>query len=155
MIFPGWVIARAIPYKYLAGLVTGQYSLTGGVIRYAAGTARGGQIVAHLLPAASNMIPGLNFLPGVIANFQLHHLSGAVNVLGTQITSLSMLNSFNSYQLMKLSSQVNSLTRRRFQNGQTSSKAKQTMSSTCTLSLASTIASSNQRRATRASRSGI
>ncbi|GAK59986.1 hypothetical protein U27_06973 [Candidatus Vecturithrix granuli] len=109
MIFPGWVIANAIPYKYLAGLVTGQYALTGGVIRYATGTARGGQIVAHLLPAVSNMIPGLDFLPGVIANFQLHHLSGAVNVLGTQINSLSILNSFNSYQLMKLSSQVTSL----------------------------------------------
>lgn len=109
MIFPGWTIERAVPYRYLAGLMTGQYSLTGGVIRQAAGSADGGQIVAHLLPAASNFIPGLDFIPGLIANFQLHHLTGAVSLLGTKITSLGILSGFNSYQLMRLSSQVNSL----------------------------------------------
>ena len=113
MVFPGWTVARAIPYKYLTELLMGQYTLTGGVIRHAAGTGRGGQIVAHLLPAASQGVPGLNFLPGLIANFQLHHLTGtvqhvagAVNLLGTQVSSLSALNAVNTYQLFKLSGQV-------------------------------------------------
>lgn len=109
MIFPGWIIARAIPYKYLAGLVTGQYNLTGGVIRHAAGTAQGGQIAAHLLPAVSNMIPGLNFIPGLVANFQLHNLSGEVSLLGTKLDSLSSLTQLNAYRLSQLSGQVSSL----------------------------------------------
>ena len=109
MIFPGWTIARAIPYKYLAGLVTGQYSLTGSVIRVAAGTARGGQIIAHLLPATSNFIPGLNWIPGLVANFQLQNLSGKVSVLGTKIDSLATITRLNSYRLAQLSGQVTSL----------------------------------------------
>jgi len=109
MIFSGWTIARAIPYRYLAGLVTGQYTLTGGVIRYAAGTENGGQIVAHLLPAASDIIPGLNFIPGLIANFQLHCLSGEVSILGTKIDSLAALTQFNAYRLAQLSGKLTSL----------------------------------------------
>jgi hypothetical protein len=58
---PGLIVARALPETALAGLVTGAYTLHGGVIRHAAGTAQGGQIVAHLLPAG----PPAATLPGV------------------------------------------------------------------------------------------
>lgn len=105
MIFPGWTIARAIPYKYLAGLITGEFSLTGGVIRHAAGSAQAGQIVAHLLPASSsllNLVPGLNFLPGLVANFQLQGIS-------SQIKTVAEMTQINSYRLMQLSTQLNSL----------------------------------------------
>ena len=84
MLFPGWTVVRAIPFKVWAGLVTGQYTLSGGVIRHAAGTIEGGQIVAHLLPAGSslfNIVPGLNFIPGLIANVQLHTVSEKIGTV--------------------------------------------------------------------------
>lgn len=31
MIFPGWIIARAIPYELIAGILLGKYKITGGV----------------------------------------------------------------------------------------------------------------------------
>ena len=30
---PGWAVSRIIPHETLAGLITGQYKLYGGVIR--------------------------------------------------------------------------------------------------------------------------
>lgn len=101
MIFPGWTIARAIPYKYLAGLLTGEFSLTGGVIRHAAGSAQAGQIVAHLLPAL-NLVPGLNFIPGFAANFQLYGIS-------KQISNVAEMTQINSYRLLQLSTQLSSV----------------------------------------------
>jgi hypothetical protein len=74
MVFPGWILTRGIPYETLIGLATGQYTLHGGVIRWAVGTERAGQIVRHLIiPAGtnlSNVVPGLGFIPGIIANIQ-------------------------------------------------------------------------------------
>jgi hypothetical protein len=46
----GMTVVRAIPAQTIIGLLTGQYTLHGGVIRWAAGTTNAGQIVAHLLP---------------------------------------------------------------------------------------------------------
>ncbi|OTE96655.1 hypothetical protein BCS42_12340 [Crenothrix sp. D3] len=40
-----------IPQEVLTGLITRQYSLHGGVIRWAAGTEQAGQIIRHLVPA--------------------------------------------------------------------------------------------------------
>ncbi len=45
----GGTLIRQLPPDTLLGLATGQYTLHGGVIRYAAGSDRGGQIVRHLL----------------------------------------------------------------------------------------------------------
>jgi hypothetical protein len=47
---PGWVVARGIPPELLLGINSGLYTVHGGVIRWAAGTANAGQIVRHLIP---------------------------------------------------------------------------------------------------------
>lgn len=98
MVLPGWIVSRAIPYDTLAGLITGQYKLYGGVIRWAAGTPNAGQIVTHLMPVAANSlnsIPGLNFIPGIVANIQL----GQLREISKQ----------NTHQLMQISGQIKSL----------------------------------------------
>lgn len=99
MVFPGWILTRGIPYETWIGLATGRYTIHGGVIRWAAGTARAGQIVRHLIiPVGtdlSNVIPGLGFIPGIIANIQLNEIKG--------------ITQFNAYQLMQISGQISSL----------------------------------------------
>lgn len=98
MVFPGWEITRLIPPDMLMGLLTGQYKLYGGVIRWAAGTQNAGQIVAHLLPAGSqllNFVPGLNFIPGLLTSIQLSELKD--------------MTQFNTVQLAQLSTQVGAL----------------------------------------------
>lgn len=98
MIFPGWILARTIPYETWIGLATGQYQLYGGVIRWAAGTAKAGQIVRHLVPVGTNLssvLPGVGFIPGIIANIQLNEIKG--------------ITQFNTYQLMQIAGQVSSL----------------------------------------------
>lgn len=96
----GWTVARNIPYETLTGLATGKYQLYGGVIRWAAGTANAGQIVRHLIPVGLNtlsVIPGLDFIPGIVANIQLHQLKD--------------MTQFNTYQLMQLSGQISNLSK--------------------------------------------
>jgi hypothetical protein len=64
----GMTVARKIPTATLAGLAMGRYALHGGVVRWAAGTARAGQIVAHLLPAAglaSPLLAGAGIVTGI------------------------------------------------------------------------------------------
>ncbi|MEG4959039.1 MULTISPECIES: hypothetical protein [unclassified Microcoleus] len=98
MIFPGWTVARAIPDETLIGLAAGKYQLYGGVVRWAAGTPNAGQIIRHLIPVGLNplsAIPGLDFIPGIVANFQLHELKD--------------ITKSNTYQLMQLSGQINTL----------------------------------------------
>jgi hypothetical protein len=95
---PGWAVARAIPFETLAGLITGQYKLYGGVIRWAAGTTNAGQIVKHLISTPLSplgVIPGINFVPGIVANLQL-----------SQIKDMTR---FNTHQLMQMSGQITSL----------------------------------------------
>lgn len=95
---PGWTVARAIPYETLTGLATGRYQLYGGVVRWAAGTANAGQIVQHLIPVGLNplnVIPGLDFIPGIVANIQLNQLKG--------------ISQFNTYQLAQVAGQINDL----------------------------------------------
>ncbi|GAK49062.1 hypothetical protein U14_00280 [Candidatus Moduliflexus flocculans] len=102
----GLKVLCAIPPQAITGLLAGTLKITGGVIRYASGTSKAGQIFMHLLPGGNllfNMIPGLDFLPGLAANFQLHKISGKLDTL-QKITEL------NTYQLLRLSGQVNNLT---------------------------------------------
>ncbi len=102
----GLSVLNAIPTQAITGLLAGTLKITGGVIRYAAGTSKAGQIFMHLLPMESlvlNEFPGLDFFPGIIANFQLHKLSG-------KIDTLQKMTELNAHQLLKLSSQVGSLT---------------------------------------------
>jgi len=107
--FSGWSVASAIPYKYLTGLVTGEYSLAGGVIRHAIGSSQGGQIVAHLLPASSSLlsiVPGLSFIPGLVANYQLSNLSTEVGGITQGMGAITEMIQINSSQLSMLSGQL-------------------------------------------------
>lgn len=49
----GQRVLRSIPPEVAQGLVSGMYKLYGGVIRYAPGTAKAGQIICHLVPTKS------------------------------------------------------------------------------------------------------
>jgi len=49
----GHSVLRSIPPEVAQGLVSGMYKLYGGVIRYAPGTAKAGQIICHLIPTKS------------------------------------------------------------------------------------------------------
>ena len=57
----GLTVARQIPLDMIGGLLSGAYSLHGGVIRNGAG-----QIVAHLASASGSsligLVPGLNVI---------------------------------------------------------------------------------------------
>ncbi|MCL4299445.1 MAG: hypothetical protein KJ077_27160 [Anaerolineae bacterium] len=82
----GLTITRAIPPEVLMGLMTGQYKLYGGVIRWANGTEYAGQIVRHLVPVAGSTLGASLFapVPGVLEavnTYQLHKLTGQVNAL--------------------------------------------------------------------------
>ena len=87
--FIGLNIARSLPSEIVTGLITGQYKLHGGVIRWAAGSENAGQIVRHLIPVAKNLLPpqvgmGIEAVSGIfktINTYQLHKLSGQMNVL--------------------------------------------------------------------------
>jgi hypothetical protein len=97
----GLTVARAIPSEVVLGLMTGQYKLYGGVIRWATGTEYAGQIVRHLLPVAAQTIGGSFLEPiadvvGAVNTYQLHRLLGQVAA--------------NTFQLQVLSGQVNTLT---------------------------------------------
>ena len=66
-------VERALPEGVLYGLLSGQYSLHGGVIRDA-----GGQIIRHLIPAAESALNPFGFidsLPGLFNTYQLHNLT--------------------------------------------------------------------------------
>lgn len=105
MLFPGWLIARAIPFDLLAGVLTGKYVVTGGVIRWAAGTPLGGQIIRHLIPATTTIldgIPGLNFIPGILENIQLSNINEA-------ITDVKNIVQFNTHQLAQITRQITSV----------------------------------------------
>lgn len=88
----GLTVAREIPREFLAGLISGKYTVHGGVIREA------GSIVKHLaVPAAKaapsivGFVPGMGIVAaagGLAANAQLIALSKDVQ----QILSLSMAN---------------------------------------------------------------
>lgn len=93
----GMTVTREIPAAVLHGLVRGQYTLHGGVIRWAAGTAQGGQIVCHLLPAANLLAPVAMTGAGILA--------GAIPVVGA-IGSVvaaggSILSAINTFRILK------------------------------------------------------
>lgn len=54
-LIPGWLLERAVPRDLVAGLATGEYALHGGVVRWAAGSEKAGQIVRHIVPVAANL----------------------------------------------------------------------------------------------------
>ena len=86
-------LERTIPDSVLAGVLSNQYSVHGGVIRNASG-----QIVRHLIPAAGQSLNpfGLVGLPfDFINTYQLHRLSEMsqqLMIIGTTTMALSGLN---------------------------------------------------------------
>lgn len=71
----GLTVLREIPVQTLAGLLSGAYTLHGGVVRDA-----GGRIVAHLLTSGpvdliKMAVPGLNALSSLVGSGQLYSLA--------------------------------------------------------------------------------
>ena len=84
----GLAVVREIPVQTLAGLVSGAYTLHGGVVRDA-----GGRIVAHLLTSGpadliKATIPGLNVLSSLVGSGQLYSLSRDVEELRGVVESV-------------------------------------------------------------------
>jgi hypothetical protein len=84
----GLAVVREIPVQTLAGLLSGAYTLHGGVVRDA-----GGRIVAHLLSSGpadliKATIPGLNVLSSLVGSGQLYSLSRDVNELRGTVESI-------------------------------------------------------------------
>lgn len=72
-------VLRAIPQETIGGLFSGQYTIHGGVIRWATGTEQAGRIVRHLIPlafSAQTLLPlsPLSVLSGPISVYQLAQL---------------------------------------------------------------------------------
>ena len=82
----GLTVTRNIPPEVMIGLITGQYKMYGGVIRWAAGTPQAGQIVVHLVstvtqPAFTPLFTPITTILGAVNTYQLHKLAGNVNQL--------------------------------------------------------------------------
>ncbi len=90
----GWSVTRLVPPDVWGGLIIGKYKMYGGVIRWAAGTERAGQIVRHLVPVASQVLGGGFFDPistgfDLLNTYQLHKLSKQVAGVSGQINALT------------------------------------------------------------------
>jgi hypothetical protein len=89
----GLAVTRHIPIETLAGLLSGVYSVHGGVIRDGAG-----RIIAHLatpegLGSLTSFIPGVSTISGLIANAQLMSIGrdiGQIQQTVDSILSISM-----------------------------------------------------------------
>lgn len=84
----GLTVSRQIPVEFLGGLLSGAYSLHGGVIRDGAG-----HIVAHLVSsgatgALGTLVPGLNVLSSLGANVQLYSLGREVATIQSAIADV-------------------------------------------------------------------
>jgi len=77
---PGLILERTIPPDVIGGLMSGQYKIYGGVVRWAASTENAGQIVRHLIPVSST-----SDVASYLNIYQLQQLSGQVSNL-TQAT---------------------------------------------------------------------
>ena len=82
----GFTVARQIPFEMIGGLLSGAYSLHGGVIRNGAG-----QIVAHLASTGGSgligLVPGLDVISSAVANGQLLMLASDVKELQSTVSS--------------------------------------------------------------------
>ena len=84
----GLTVSRQIPAEFLGGLLSGAYSLHGGVLRDGAG-----RIAAHLVSGGATsslatLIPGVNTLSSLIANGQLYSLGRDVAEIQSTLTSV-------------------------------------------------------------------
>lgn len=81
-------VSRLIPKDTLLGLLSGAYTLHGGVVRGA-----GGQIVAHLVSPAgvTSLIPGLGWVADAFQTYQLHQLGFKVEQISQQVNVVTQL----------------------------------------------------------------
>lgn len=96
----GLTVTRAIPSEVITGLLTKQYQLYGGVIRWAPGTEYAGQIVRHLVPIAPALATSSLFGPvsGVfqaVNTYQLHTLNIAAQQILQVATGTMLLSGLN------------------------------------------------------------
>lgn len=109
----GMTVVRSVPAGALLGLATGQYTLHGGVIRWAMGTPQAGQIVCHLLPtfgqAAAPSFSGLGIVGSAVAASgaiplvaaATPILAGITAVGGVASTVIGGLTLFNTAKILK------------------------------------------------------
>ena len=81
-ILRGWTVTRGIPADMIGGINSGIYQLNGGVIRIAAGHDRAGQIVRHLIPIDTEVVPTMDVLQVATRTMQLSGLNLAVSAVG-------------------------------------------------------------------------
>ncbi len=101
----GLTVTRAIPPEVITGLLTKQYQMYGGVIRWAPGTEYAGQIVRHLVPvdpqlAASSLSPSLygpvsSRVLQAANTYQLHSLTAATGQILQAATGTMLLSGLN------------------------------------------------------------
>lgn len=116
----GMTVTREIPITALLGLATGQYTLHGGVIRWAAGTPQAGQIVCHLLStsstplspfAALGILPRTEFLASAIP------LAAAAMPIGVGIAAVGSvaatvvggISMFNTFKILRVAKRIQAL----------------------------------------------
>ncbi|WP_310461829.1 hypothetical protein [Sphaerotilus sp.] len=81
-------VSRMIPKDTLLGLLSGAYTLHGGVVRGA-----GGRIVAHLASPAgfTSLLPGLGWVADAFQAYELHQLGFKVDKISQQISLATQL----------------------------------------------------------------
>lgn len=110
----GLTVARQIPIETLTGLVSGMYSLHGGVVRDA-----GGRIVSHLVTsggatAMSSLVPGLGVLGQALQGAQLWKIGKdvaavqqtvntvlSVSMAGTVLSGLGLVTSIAGFAYLR------------------------------------------------------
>lgn len=92
----GLTVLCEIPPAMIYGLLTRQYTLHGGVIRWSVGTERAGQIVCHLIPSAG-MVPDSVFTGlGIVGS-----VAGIGGVVAGIFSGITVLNTFKILEATK------------------------------------------------------
>jgi hypothetical protein len=92
----GLTVAREIPLHAVAGLVSGAYSLHGGVVRDVSG-----RIVAHLLTPGpidliKGLVPGLDVLSSLVGNRQIYLMAKDLSEVRLAISSVLSISAAGS-----------------------------------------------------------
>ena len=83
----GLSVVRTVPFEMIPGLISGAYSLHGGVVRNGAG-----QIVAHLVSSSgsslASLVLGVDLISSIVSNGQLYMLAKDVHALQSTVSSV-------------------------------------------------------------------
>ena len=88
------IVERGIPSEVLTGLLTRKFKLYGGVVRWAAGTEKAGQIVRHLIPVSTQSITSQVLSPilgnmGVVNAYQMSRQFNALSSVTQQVLQIA------------------------------------------------------------------